>query len=192
MVNKPTFDQRLPQVIGVFGGSFDPPHLAHTLLAAYVLSAYPIDRLLVIPTFRHAFAKPLAPYAHRVSMCELAMADLKRVEVSRIEEEIGGESLTLRTIEELSRRHPEAALRLVIGSDLLAETPRWYNFERVRQLAPPIIVARAGHRDQTVTGPELPLISSSEIRYKLSRDLLTEGFLSRAVAQYIKSHALYR
>jgi nicotinate-nucleotide adenylyltransferase len=185
-------DRRSRPAIGVFGGSFDPPHLSHTLLAAYVLSAYPIDQLLVIPTFRHAFAKPLAPYEHRLRMCELAMADIRRVEVSRIEEEIGGESRTLNTIEELRRRHPEASLRLVIGSDLLAETPRWYNFERVRELAPPIVVPRAGYRDQTASGFELPLVSSSEIRAQLKRGVHPHGLLSHAVAQYLQCHALYR
>jgi nicotinate-nucleotide adenylyltransferase len=185
-------DRRSPPVIGVFGGSFDPPHLAHTLLAAYVLAAYPIDRLLVIPTFRHAFAKPLAPYDHRLRMCELAMADIRRVEVSRIEVEIGGESLTHNTIEELRRRNPEAFLRLVIGSDLLTETPRWYNFERVRELAPPIVVPRAGYRDQTASGFELPLVSSSEIRAQLKRGIQPDGALSHTVAHYVQRHALYR
>jgi nicotinate-nucleotide adenylyltransferase len=185
-------DQNLPEVIGIFGGSFDPPHVAHTLVAAYVLAAFPIDRLLIIPTFRHAFAKPLAPYDHRVCMCELAMSDIKRVEVSRIEEEIGGDSLTLKTITELGQRHPEAAFRLVIGSDLLRETDRWFRFERICQLAPPIVVARTGYRDATVSGPELPLVSSSEIRHKIADGLSTDGFLARAVANYISVHGLYR
>jgi nicotinate-nucleotide adenylyltransferase len=179
-------------LLGIFGGSFDPPHVAHTILAAYVLSAYPLDRLLVIPTFRHVFAKPLAPYDHRIRMCKLAMADIKRVEVSRIEEQIGGDSLTLKTVEELMRRFPGVGLRLVIGSDLLAETSRWYSFERISELAPPIIVPRAGYAEQTPSGPQLPLISSSDIRRKVQRGISTEGLLSHAVAQYVQRYHLYK
>jgi nicotinate-nucleotide adenylyltransferase len=192
MANQSAFDQPSVTTIGVFGGSFDPPHLAHTLLATYVLAAYPLDRLLVIPTYRHAFAKPLAPYEHRVAMSALAMADVKRVSVSRIEEEIGGNSLTLNTLEELARRNPNVRFRLVMGSDLLSETPRWHRFDRVSAIAPPLIVARAGYRDPAVEGPELPFISSSEIRERIKRDLGTQGLLSHAVAQYIKIHGLYR
>lgn len=90
MQNNWTIDQKSAHLLGVFGGSFDPPHLAHVMLAAYVLAAYPLDRLLVAPTFRHPLGKQLTDYEHRVKMCELALADLARVEISRIEQEMGG------------------------------------------------------------------------------------------------------
>ena len=63
----------MSETIAIFGGSFNPPHVAHVLAAAYVLSTAEIDRLLVVPTFRHPFAKALASYEDRVAMCSLAM-----------------------------------------------------------------------------------------------------------------------
>ncbi|MBN1655208.1 MAG: nicotinate (nicotinamide) nucleotide adenylyltransferase [Deltaproteobacteria bacterium] len=180
------------QEVAVFGGSFNPPHLAHTLVVAYVLSAYPIKKLLVVPTYLHPFAKRVAPYEHRVRMCELAMADVKRVQVSRIEEDLGGESLTLKTLETLQQRHPRTRFRLVVGSDILAEAPRWFRFDRIEAIAPLIVLARGGYSEAETKGLVFPAISSSEIRGLLSNGLSTEGYLSDSVAAYIKEHDLYR
>src|SRR4051812_6330106 len=104
--------------IALFGGSFNPPHVAHQLACAYVLAtARPhVDELWMVPTFKHPFDKQLAPYADRVAMCELAARPFDRVTVSRIEEELGGDSFTLRTVEELKRRHPRDQFALVIGA----------------------------------------------------------------------------
>ena len=101
-------------LVGVFGGSFNPPHLAHVLALAVVLARFDVEKLLVVPTYRHPFAKSLAPYEDRVRMCELAMGFLPRVEISRVEEELGGESRTLRTIEHLHAQHPDWSLRFVM------------------------------------------------------------------------------
>jgi nicotinate-nucleotide adenylyltransferase len=67
--------------VACYGGSFDPPHVAHVLLAAYVLTVEAFERVLVMPVFSHAFDKQLAPFEHRLRMCELAMGWLPRVEV---------------------------------------------------------------------------------------------------------------
>ena len=187
------------ETLAVFGGSFDPPHLGHALAALYVLSAYPVHRMLVIPAFRHPFAKPLASFEHRATMCELAMADVKRVEISRIEQQLGGDSLTLRTLQELGRRMPHNRLRLVIGSDLLREIPNWHSFERIAEIAPPIVLSRGGHPapEAVGTAPEavgavLPALSSSQVRQRINAGLSTEGWLCTAVARYIARHGLYR
>lgn len=180
-----------PDPLAVYGGSFDPPHVAHALVCAYVLAAHRVDRLLIVPTAQHPFAKPLAPFEHRARMCELALRDLQRVEISRIEQSLEGPSLTLRTLEELERREPGRPLRLVVGSDLLAESHAWHRFDRIRELAPLIIVQRAGHvTDPTL--PALPDISSTEARRRLRADEPTDGLLSPEVADYARKHALYR
>ena len=83
--------------------------------STFVLATEAIDRVLVIPTYKHPFAKPLAPYDDRVEMCALAMGWLPRVEVSRVEEELGGESRTLRTLEHLQAAHPDWSMRLAHG-----------------------------------------------------------------------------
>lgn len=182
----------MTQTLAIFGGSFNPPHLAHTLVAAYVLSAHEVERVLVVPTRLHPFDKPLAPYPHRLHMCELAMEPLSRVEVCDVERDLPGPSLTLRMIEELQRRHPAARLRLVIGSDLLPETPSWHNFDRVAELAPPIVVPRAGHEPEDSGAPALPAISSTEVRRRLHAGETTAGWLSPKVAAYAREHGLYR
>jgi nicotinate-nucleotide adenylyltransferase len=71
----------------VYGGSFDPPHIAHVLSVAYALAVEPFERVIVVPVCEHAFPKRPAPFEHRARMCELAFADFPRVEVSRIEAE---------------------------------------------------------------------------------------------------------
>jgi nicotinate-nucleotide adenylyltransferase len=179
------------RTLAVYGGSFDPPHVAHTLVCAYVLSAHAVDRVLVVPAAQHAFNKPLSPFEHRVRMCEIAMRDLARVEVSAIEGGLPTPSLTLRTLEQLQRDHPDAKLRLVIGSDLLAETASWYEFDRVRALAPELIVQRAGAVSDP-SRPALPDVSSTEIRRRLRAGLPTDGLLDPAVDAYARAHALYR
>ena len=75
----------MTRTLAIYGGSFDPPHVAHTLVCAYVLSAHAVDRVIVVPAAQHAFNKPLSPFPHRLRMCELAMRDLQRTEVSAIE-----------------------------------------------------------------------------------------------------------
>src|SRR3954453_19837484 len=81
--------------LAILGGSFDPPHFGHVFLAAYALGSANVERVLVVPVFQHAFAKPLSPFEDRLHMCELAFRDLRRVEVSDLERELGGVSRTL-------------------------------------------------------------------------------------------------
>ncbi len=175
----------------MYGGSFDPPHVAHTLAVAYVLATQPVDRVLVVPTRDHPFGKRLSAFEHRVHMCELALQDLKRVEISQIEQELPAPSLTLRTLEALRARYPTAQLRLVIGSDVLTETHAWHNFARIEALAPPIVVQRAGHVRPGSDAPALPEISSTEVRRRLRVGESVAGLLTPAVAEYAVAHALY-
>ena len=175
----------------VFGGSFNPPHLAHVLAVSYVLATNQHGRVLVIPTFQHPFGKSLAPYEHRVQMCELAMSDLSRVEVSRLEEELGGESRTLRTVERLAELHPGARLRLVIGADILSETPKWFGFDRIKELAPPLVLGRVGFEN----GPTavIPGFSSTELRSALTENRREDArvMLPDRVFDYMEEHRLY-
>jgi nicotinate-nucleotide adenylyltransferase len=180
----------MTRTIAVFGGSFDPPHVAHTLACAYVLAAHPVDLVLVVPTARHPFDKQLTPFEHRLRMTELAMRDLRRVEVISMERDRPGPSLTLHTLEQLQREHPDAAWRLVIGSDLLAETAKWHAWERVRTLAPELIVQRAGAVSDA-SMPALPDISSSTIRERLRSGLLVDGLVCPQVLAYARTHGLY-
>ncbi|WP_394825988.1 nicotinate (nicotinamide) nucleotide adenylyltransferase [Pendulispora albinea] len=181
------------EVVAVFGGSFNPPHIGHVLMAVIVLSTCAVDRVLVIPTYSHPFAKQLAPFDDRVRMMELAMAGVARVEISRIEEALGGESRTLRTLEHLHAEHPSWKLRLVMGADLLAESPKWYAFDKIAALAPPIVLGRVGFDIPGAPPPVLPAISSTEIRAIVARGAWAElePLVPRAVVEHIRAHALY-
>jgi len=181
-------------VVAVFGGSFNPPHLAHVLAAAMVLALEDVERLLVVPTFQHPFAKQLAPFDDRVTMSELAMGWLPRVCVSRVEEELGGESRTLRTLEHLAAAHPAWRLRLVMGADLLAESHKWYGFERIRELAPPIVLGRVGVDLAAAPRACLPEISSTEVRAAVADGRFDElrSMVPPAVLAHIRARGLYR
>lgn len=177
--------------VAVFGGSFDPPHLGHTLAAAYVLTGYRVDQLVVVPTAQHPFDKDLSPFHHRLRMCQLAMARLRDVSVSDIEASLGGESRTLRTLQALKVRWPDVQLRLVLGSDLVPETPHWHNFPAIERLAPPLVVQRSGH-ETAPDAPALPMVSSTEVRQRARTDASLEGLVCPTVADYIAEHGLYR
>lgn len=179
--------------VAVFGGSFNPPHVAHVLVPRLVQSTHDVDRVLVVPTFRHPFAKDLAPYDDRVKMCELAMNGDRGVEVSRVEEELGGESKTLRTLEHLAAAYPDWRLRLVVGSDILAEAPRWFGFEAIQKLAPLIVLHRAGIDAPTAGKVLLPEVSSTHVRGAVARGAWEEieELVPRKVIAYIRTKRLY-
>jgi nicotinate-nucleotide adenylyltransferase len=190
--------------IALFGGSFNPPHAAHQLVALYVLETQPVDELWFVPVYAHPFGKPLAPYEDRVAMCELAAAPLgDRVRVSRLEEELAQQpgfvaSHTLDLVDHLvAQGH---APRLVIGTDILAETAKWHRWDDVVARAPLLVVGRTGHplpAGSVATGVTLPEIASTRIRDLLARpaddparDELT-GLLPKQVLWYIARHDLY-
>ncbi|MCL2778941.1 MAG: nicotinate (nicotinamide) nucleotide adenylyltransferase [Polyangiaceae bacterium] len=180
-------------ITGVFGGSFNPPHLAHLLALSIVLARFDVARILVVPTYRHPFAKTLAPYNDRVRMCELAMGWLPRVEVSRVEQELGTESRTLRTIEHLHKLHPNWNLRFVMGADLKVESDKWYGFDRIAELAPPIVLGRVGVIYEGAPLAILPAISSTEVRAMIAAGRWDEvnGVLAREVVAFVRTNKLY-
>jgi nicotinate-nucleotide adenylyltransferase len=177
----------------VFGGSFDPPHVAHVLSVAYVLSATDADQVLVVPCYRHPFGKGLAPFEHRLAMCELAMGWIPNAAVSTVERELGGESWTLRTVEHLREAHPDWRLRLVVGADILTEGRRWHGFDRLVELAPLLVLGRQGITRDDAPPALLPEVSSRAIRDAIRNQRAREiaPLLPRRVLQYIGEHALY-
>jgi nicotinate-nucleotide adenylyltransferase len=185
--------------IAVFGGSFDPPHVGHVLLAAWALSAGGIDRLLVVPTFAHAFAKRSAPFADRVEMARLAFSifDPARVEVSDIESALPPPSYTVETLEAVQRGWPGASLRLLVGSDILADLPRWRDVERIEALAPLLVGGRAGHaregagRSVQDSVPNFPEVSSTEVRALLAAGRRPAHLVPEPVLAHIERRALY-
>ena len=177
--------------LAVFGGSFDPPHIGHVFLATYALSVAGVERVIVAPTFEHAFGKPLSPFAVRVALCERAFAPLVGCEISPIERELGGTSRTLRLVTELAVRYPAHRLRLLIGADILAQTQQWQRFDEIVARAPLLVAERAGYATGA-SAPLLPEVSSSAIRSALERGEDVSAWLPNSVQRYIAEHALYR
>lgn len=183
--------------VAVYGGSFDPPHAAHVLLASYLLAIGGFERVLVVPVYEHAFGKRLTAFEHRVAMCRACFAALRGVEVLDVEAELPKPNYTLRLIERLRELYPADQLSLVVGSDVLAETEKWHAFDRVAELAPPFIVPRKGHERPGLGRPLLPELSSTEVRELLSRradpavaaDIAS--IVPRSVLEYVDAHGLY-
>jgi nicotinate-nucleotide adenylyltransferase len=122
------------------------------------------------------------------------MGFIAGVSVSDIERELGGDSRTLYTIEALLEQQPDRALRLIIGSDVLPDLPKWHRFDRIAELAPPIVIGRAGFEHPDAPLAVLPEVSSTQIRERCRDGRLAEvkSVLPRAVRDYLVQHRLYQ
>src|SRR3979411_2134552 len=133
--------------IGVFGGTFDPPHVGHLLLAADAREALTLDRLIFIPVWAQPFkvgTPPVASPQDRLEMVRLAVADDANYAVDDAEINRKGLSYTVDTREHLAERFKGAQLFLLMGQDTLAGFPNWRNPERVRELATLAAMGRSG------------------------------------------------
>ncbi|MEM6962751.1 MAG: nicotinate (nicotinamide) nucleotide adenylyltransferase, partial [Myxococcota bacterium] len=154
----------------LYGGSFDPPHMGHILVATYVAERREIERILVVPTYQHALGKTAdASYQDRLAMCSLAFASNHRAIVSNIEAELGGVSRTFDTLSALCTRYPSIRWRLVVGADLVSEISRWHRSEELLVKAPLLVVGRSGYSREATHTVQLPRISSSEARAALQQ-----------------------
>lgn len=182
--------------VALFGGSFDPPHVAHQLACLYARETQPIDQVWMVPCFQHPFDKRSAPFAHRVAMCRLACAALPGVEVCPIEEELGGPSYTLMTVRALQARYPQHQFQVMIGTDLLQERERWYGWDELSRLVPFLVIGRSGQKDaEPICADDqikLPAVSSTRVRALLQGGVRPAGLVARAVLDYIEAHGLYR
>lgn len=179
--------------VALLGGSFNPPHVAHLMVAQWVLSTRPVDQLWLLPSFVHPFGKALAPFADRVRMCELAVRSLRGAFVCSAEAELEHDPLvgkTARTLEHLAAKHPTYRFSLVLGADILPDTGKWYRWDRVRELAGVIVVGREGYAPVEGT-PSFPAISSTAIRERIRTGQDVSGVVPRRVLEYVRAHGLY-
>ncbi|HEY0838599.1 MAG TPA: nicotinate-nicotinamide nucleotide adenylyltransferase, partial [Vulgatibacter sp.] len=173
-------------------GSFNPPHVGHLLVTAYVLATAEVDEVWLLPSYRHPFGKRLAPFPDRVEMCRLlASYFASGVEVSTVEEDLGGEGRTIDTLRHLIPLHPRHDFRLVVGSDILDEAPKWRSWDEIARLAPLIVVARGGHPHPLARGPAMPEVSSTEVRALLAARGDTGGMVPRKILDYLDARTLY-
>lgn len=171
----------------IFGGSFDPPHVGHVLGVHYALMTGMVELVTVVPVFRHAFDKEMADYEHRLALTRAAFAHVPEVEVSDVERSLPTPSYTIRTLQALAERHPNDELRLLIGTDLLADAHRWFKWDEIQALAPLLVLGRVGspHADAPAV---LPDVSSSRVRAWLAERPAREA--SSALAQALPARVL--
>lgn len=200
--------------VGIFGGTFDPPHVGHLLVAVDALERLGLDRIVVVP----AATQPLkageisATADQRLAMARLLVDGDPRFEVDPIEIERGGLSYMVDTLRSLADRWPGAKLSLLTGADVLGTFHRWREPERVRELATLVVLTRDGSGGATGgTGGEPPTppsgfpggpplflatrrvdVSSTEIRARVRAGQSIRGFVPEAVAEFIRSARLYR
>lgn len=196
--------------IGIFGGTFDPPHLGHKKYAAEFIGRLGLDRLIVIPTFipphkQHSGAGS----AERLEMTRLAFADLERAEVSGMEIMRGGTSYTCDTVRILADKYPQDELIFLIGSDMLLSFHRWKKTEEILKYTKICAVARSGGTDakkmrkyvnecfpdkaeRFIICSFQPLeLSSTDIRRMLRDGQSVSSVIDGRVAKYIKDKELY-
>lgn len=181
--------------VGILGGSFNPPHVAHIMAAYWVLATEGVGEVWLTPSFKHPFGKQLAPFEHRVEMCRLAVAPVRGAHVCTVERELAEDPLvgrTVRVLELLRSKHPTLRFALVVGSDVLGETDKWYRWDRVQELARIIVVGRCGHATASDRALTLPEVSSTSIRESLRRGEDVSAFVPKRVLDFIVDQGLYR
>lgn len=186
---------------GVLGGTFNPPHVAHLIVAHVVQETLQLDEVVLVPTARHAFKGDAdAEPRHRAAMTELAVAGDAVLTADRLEVHRGGTSYTVETLRELREREPETRWHLVLGSDNLADLHEWREVERLPELAAIVVTTRGDGE-----APELPFdgrasfvpvpaleISSTAIRRRVAGGRSIRYWVPPGVEAYIAEHGLYR
>lgn len=190
--------------IGVFGGTFDPPHVGHLLLAADACDALRLDKLIFVPAAAQPFkvdAPAVASPRDRLEMLRLAVGDDPRYSVDDTEIAREGLSYTVDTLEEIARRNIGAKLFLLVGEDALGGFPGWRNPERIAQLAtlavmhrgPSSVSRKASRVSGTVAISTRQVdVSSTEIRARLGAGKSIRGFVTDAVERFVGAKGLYR
>lgn len=183
----------------LFGGSFDPVHLGH-LLVADVLAETLGVRVRLLPAREQPF-KPQARGAapeQRAEMLRLAIADNPRLAVELIELELPAPSYTVRTLRALAEREPGNRFTLLLGADVARELPAWFEAEAIPALADVVVFARPGSEvlrhamiHRVVDVPALD-ISATVVRQRVAAGRSIRYFVPDAVREYIATHGLYR
>jgi len=185
--------------LGIFGGSFDPPHVGHLLVVADALEALGLDLVVFVP----AAVQPLkaeqaaAGPRHRLAMVRLLVDDDPRFSVDPIEIEREGLSYTVETLAAFAERYPEAERFFLVGTDVLASFGQWRKPEQVLRLATLAVMQREGETGRVPPGAvrvetRRVDVSSTEIRQRVRAGRTIRGFVPEAVAAYIADERLYR
>jgi nicotinate-nucleotide adenylyltransferase len=195
--------------LGVFGGTFDPPHIGHLILAAEACADLKFDPLLWVltPIPPHKLDQPITPLEHRLAMLELAIADDSNFRLSGIEMDRPGPHYMVDTMRLLADQHPSADLILLIGGDSLRDLPTWHQPAELVAACHEIgVIRRPGDSidlsavERSVPGTQAKVrfvdapileISSSDIRRRIRAGQPFRYYLSQSVYKYIIDNELY-
>ena len=195
--------------LGILGGTFNPPHVGHLVMAQEALDQLGLDRVLLMPVARPPHKEaPADPGADvRLELCRLATAGAPHVEVSDLEIERGGASYTVDTLRALHERAPEHALTFIVGGDMADSLPSWREPEAVLELARLAVAERDGLRREDIAERLEPLhsgdrvaffdmpridLSSSAIRERVAAGRPIRYLVPDPVIEAIRSRRLYR
>lgn len=177
--------------LGVLGGTFDPIHVGHQIVAQDALEALDLERLLVVPAARPPHRDPVLEARSRLRITRRAFEDDPRIEVSELELERSGPSFTVDTLEELDERRPDAPLFCIVGADQFREFAGWRRPRRIAELATLAVMNRAGEEPEPPPElPDLPFTSVPVTRIELSSTRVRERLADRRSVRYLVPEAV--
>lgn len=197
--------------IGIMGGTFNPIHFAHLILAENAYEQFNLDEVVFMPSKRPAYKdlSELVSNEHRMNMIKAAIEGNDHFSISDMEYHREGNTYTADTLRELNRNNPDEEYYFIIGGDSLLELEKWYQPETVLSLSHVVASSRSDISDQEIEDKIKELndkyhsdiellkvpsmdISSKMIRSRLEQNQTVRYFLPEAVLQYIKCHDLYK
>lgn len=190
----------VPLRIGLFGGTFDPPHVGHLVTAVNVRHALRLDLVYLMVAnvpWQKAGTREITPAEARFAMVEAAVADVDGLEAGRLEIDHGGPSYTADTLADLSRMHPGSSLFTIIGDDAAAKFETWERYEEVAASSTLVVVDRPGEPVQLPRFPwvhvEVPHleVSSTDLRNRWNDGRPLDYLVTEPVLQMIESLQLY-
>ncbi|KEO85164.1 nicotinate-nucleotide adenylyltransferase [Tumebacillus flagellatus] len=196
--------------LGIFGGTFDPIHIGHLVVAQVALEEAGLDRVLFVPAGVNPLkvGRTVTDGSHRLKMVELAIADSPQFGVTSWELDRPGPSFTVDTVEHIREQHPDDELFLIIGADNLRLLPKWKSVERILEQATLLALNRPGedlktscqmvlalypHINESVRIVDMPGldISSTWLRDRLCHNLSVKHLLPAEVIRYSEENKLY-
>lgn len=183
--------------IGLFGGTFDPPHKGHLSIAKAALDSLPLDEVWFIPTYEPPHKEEATSSStHRLRMLQLMIEDEKDLRIETIELERKGKSYTIDTMNALLAREPSFSFYFIIGGDQVESLHQWYRIEELLEKVTFVGVERPGVQwDEDVPVIQLivqPIdVSSTEVRQRIEQGERVDQWVDHRVYTYIKEHELY-
>ena len=186
--------------VGILGGTFNPPHMGHLVMADQVKDQLDLDKILFMPTAEpphSSVEKKTISSDIRVEMVELAIQDNSNFDIELYEVESGGKNYTYDTMKALIELYPAVDFYFIIGGDMVSDLPNWYKIDELVQLVQFVGVKRPGYEVESeypIIMVDTPLIdiSSSSIRKKVAIDCSIRYLVPEAVREYIELEGLYK